>query len=218
MNDLHYTLLSDGPSDRALMPILTWLLCEHLPARAVQPDWPDLRRLPDPPKKVSARIQAALELSPCDLLFVHRDAEIASIDDRRTEIRNALTEARSGVTMPLGIAVIPVRMTEAWLLIDARAIREAAGNPNGTIQLDLPSLRDIESIADPKSLLHNLILEATELSARRKRRFDVHSAVQRIPEYIEDFGVLRRLSAFSALEEELVETIKQQAWDETSAP
>lgn len=29
MNELRYTLLSDGPSDRALLPILTWLLRQN---------------------------------------------------------------------------------------------------------------------------------------------------------------------------------------------
>ena len=200
------------------MPILTWLLYEHLPTKAVQARWADLRRLPNPPRRMPERIRVALGLYPCDLLFVHRDAENTSLDKRQTEIYEAFQEACSAEIVPAGIAVVPIRMTEAWLLADVSAIREAAGNPNGLTELDLPTLRDVENTPNPKSVLHNLILEATELPARRKKKFNVQSAVQRIPEYMEDFSVLRRLSAFSALEEELVETIKQQAWDETSAP
>lgn len=29
MKELRYTLLSDGPSDQALIPILTWVLVQH---------------------------------------------------------------------------------------------------------------------------------------------------------------------------------------------
>jgi len=217
ITELHCTLLSDGSSDRALIPIFRWLLHCHLPHCPVQLRWADLGRLPTRPKGMRAKIQAALNLYSCDLLFVHRDAENASLDSRRTEINKALDEAGTAGATPAGIAVVPVRMTEAWLLIDGCAIREAASNPKGSTQLNLPKLRDIEGIADPKSLLHNLILEATELSARRKKRFDVHSAVHRIAEYIEDFSVLRGLPAFSALEQQLVETVEQQAWNENSA-
>jgi hypothetical protein len=166
---------------------------------------------------LSEKIDTALDLYPCDLLFVHRDAENAPLDSRQAEIYTALDEARSTRTLPPGIAIVPIRMTEAWLLIDACAIREAAGNPNGSIPLSLPNLRDVEGIADPKSVLHNLILEATELPTRRKKNFSAHNAALRITEYIEDFSTLRRLAAFSALEQQLVETIGQQRWGEASA-
>ncbi|MEH2437636.1 MAG: hypothetical protein V7K25_25980 [Nostoc sp.] len=42
MKELCYTLLSDGSSDKALMPILTWLLREHQVECAIQSNWADL--------------------------------------------------------------------------------------------------------------------------------------------------------------------------------
>jgi hypothetical protein len=45
MMELHYTLISDGSSDRALIPILNWLLKIHLNDWAIQPQWADLRGL-----------------------------------------------------------------------------------------------------------------------------------------------------------------------------
>ncbi len=207
--ELHCTLLSDGSSDRALVPILRWLLHCHLPDCPVQLQWGDLRLLPQPPKQLPQRIAKAIQLYPCELLFVHRDAEGISADDRRAEIDDAL---KQGGTTLAGIAVVPVRMMETWLLIDGPAIRKAANNPNGQGHLNLPTTGNVESIPDPKNMLHNLIREATELSARRKRGFDVHSAVHRIPEYMEDFSRLRRLSAFAHLEEQIIATIHEQGW------
>ena len=58
MTELQYTLLSDGSTDRVLMPMLTWLLHEHLPNCAVQRDWADLRRLPKPPKTLHERFRS----------------------------------------------------------------------------------------------------------------------------------------------------------------
>lgn len=103
-------------------------------------------------------------------------------------------------------------MTETWLLFDAQAIRIAAGNPNGSVKLDLPRPTELENIADPKSVLRNLILKATELGTHRRARFKVSSAIQRVPEYIDDFSSLRVLSAFAALEDRIEEVTKEQQW------
>jgi len=212
MNELHYTLLCDGPADKALMPILTWLLQQHLSNWAIQPHWADLRRLLQPPKELHKRIQISLELYPCDLLFVHRDAEAEPLEDRLTEISEAVDKAGTDTEIPPSIGVVPVRMTETWLLFDITAIREASGNPNGTVSLDLPRLPNIENLSDPKEKLHSLMREATELGARRRKQFDVNSAVLRIPEYIQDFSPLRRLPAFSSLDSRLRTTIESQNW------
>ncbi len=206
MEELRYTLLSDGPSDKALMPILTWLLRQHFPNLPIQFRWSDLRRLPNPPRELYERIRASIDLYPCDLLFVHRDAETTSLVERLSEINQAVSNASVDRQMPAVICVVPIRMTEAWLLFDINAIRQAAGNPNGTVPLNLPTLSEIESIPNPKRVLRDILRTATELSARRRRRFDTNIAVQRIPECIEDFSHLRSLSAFIALEEELKRT------------
>jgi len=163
MTDLQYTLLSDGSTDRVLMPILTWLLHQHLPNCAVQARWADLGRLRRPPKRAHEKIQTAVDLYPCNMIFVHRDAETASLQDRQNEVGDAVRLACETTAIPPAIAVVPVRMVEAWLLFDAPAIRAAAGNPNGSVNLGLPRPADVESIPDPKTMLSGLILEATEL-------------------------------------------------------
>ena len=124
MRELRYTLVSDGSSDRALLPILTWLLDEHRVRCPIQAEWADLRRLPSPPKNLAPRIEKSLELYPCDLLFVHRDAENRSYDQRRAEIDGVL--ATIGLTNPPSVCVVPVRMLEAWLLFDEAALRRAS--------------------------------------------------------------------------------------------
>lgn len=215
VNDLQYTLLSDGPTDKALIPILTWLLHQHLPHCAVQPHWADLRRLVRPPRTLHERIQTAVNLYPSsDLIFVHRDAERIAFGDRAAEIDDAINRARdAGLILP-AVAVVPVRMTETWLLFDESAIRRAAGNPNGSVVLALPCVADLECIPEPKNMLHGLILEATEKGTHRRARFDIGSAVDLIPQRIDDFSPLRVLSAFTALEERIVEVLGEQRWCE----
>lgn len=214
MTELQYTLLSDGSSDRVLMPILTWLLHQHLPQCAVQPRWADLGRLRKPPRELYEKIRKAVDLYPCHIIFVHRDAETASLQDRQREVEETVNLACQTVAIPPAVAVIPVRMIEAWLLFDAPAIRAAAGNPNGVVDLNLPRLTEVENIPNPKSVLHRAILDATEKNARRQKRFDVNRAVHLIPQRIDDFAPLRKLSAFAAVEERIIGMMAERKWRE----
>jgi hypothetical protein len=59
---------------------------------------------------------------------------------------------KEDVKLPV-VCVIPVKMTEAWLLIDEKAIREAAGNPKGRQPLNLPKPSKTEELSDPKETL-----------------------------------------------------------------
>ncbi len=210
MRSVRYTLLSDGSSDRALTYILTWLLRQYLPGWAIQPAWADLSRVPRWPMTLPERIRWSIELYPCDLLFVHRDAEREPRSSRVDEIHHAVAELTPSAMLPPIVCVIPVRMLEAWLLADEAAIRTAAGNPNGRHSLDLPRLREVESLPDPKNVLNSLLLEASGLHGRRRRGFRVNAI--RVAQLTDDFSPLRQLPAFQALEAELVHTIGQQGW------
>lgn len=199
MRSLRFTLIAEDSSDEALLPILSWTIREHC-SDEIQVQWADLRRLPKPPRDLEDKIEVTLELYPCDLLFVHRDADRAGRDVRAREIEEALTAAEPSAP---AVCVIPVRALEAWFLFDEAAIRRAAGNPNGKTPLDLPNPSRVEELNDPKTLLHDLVHVASELTGRRKRRVDPHSAVHRIAGLVRNFTPLRRLSAFRAFEKDL---------------
>ena len=204
MVELRYTLLSDGSSDKALTYILSWLLQQILPNCAIQPQWGDLRRLRHPPSGLPERIKLALQLYPCDLLFVHRDAERELPAQRRDEIGRAVAEAATlCVEVPRWLCVVPVRMTEAWLLIEPKAIRRAAGNPNGGGPLDLPRTRDLEDIPNPKKMLRERLCIASEFKGRRLSHFKRRLSPSQVARFIDDFSPLRELGAFQALEEDV---------------
>lgn len=214
MSELRYTLVSDGASDRALLPILSWLLVEHRVLCPIQAEWADLGRLRNPPRTLASRIEWSLNLYPCDILFVHRDAEIRadrrSYQQRKAEIIDELANINIAQIPP--ICVVPVRMMEAWLLINEAALRRAAGNPNGETPLNLPNIADLEEIPDPKEVLYTLLTVASELRGRRLRRFEVRRSSGLVSEYIADFANLRQLPAFRALEADIEETIAIKQW------
>lgn len=201
MTELRYTLVSDGSSDRALLPLITWCLRRGFRECGIQPEWADLQRLPRPPQSLPEKIVRALELYPCDVLFIHRDAERCTHGSRVKEIRNALQDAGADVNVP-AVCVVPVRMMEAWLLFDESALRNAAGNPSGTRPLSFPSSCP-EAVPNPKQVLHDLLREASELTGRRRKRFRADVAVHRLAHLIKDFSPLNALPSFQALQAEI---------------
>lgn len=209
MKTIRYTLISDGSSDRVLMPILDWLLWQHCPEHSVESGWADLGRLPHPPKSLPDKIRATLDLYPCELLFIHRDAEKETYETRHAEISRAL----DGLITPPAVCVIPVRMQEAWLLFNETAIRKAAGNPNGRNNLCLPDARTVEYIPDPKELLFSFIRESSGLHGARLKKLNPHTCVFRISQSIDDFSPLRSIRAFQALEMQLKTAIVSNGWN-----
>ena len=117
MTEIRYTFVTDGSSDAALIPILTWLLRENGVEFAIQPAWANLTGIPHRKRRrLEDKIYWSLEFYPCDLLFVHRDAERESRENRVNEITTAIQ--RVGISVPPRICVVPVRMQEAWSLFD----------------------------------------------------------------------------------------------------
>jgi hypothetical protein len=124
MMELRYTLLSDGSSDRALIPILNWLLQIHLNDCAIRSEWANLRSLNKSlTSTLEQRIRLSLDLYPCDLLFIHRDAEKEPHATRVNQILKAIAQLDSLISVP-SVCVVPVRMTETWLLFDEIALRQ----------------------------------------------------------------------------------------------
>ena len=188
------TLVADGSSDRLLKPLIELLFSEHtdLPYQVNCAEG-----LPPLAAGLNLRIEAALELFPCDLLFVHRDAEGESSKKRQQEIENSWPGNMQTTSL---IVVVPVRMTEAWLIANGKPIRLAVGNPNGTEALELPAAKNIESAPNPKEILFTALKTATGWNTSRKARFDPHKFRHRVSELIDDLGPLRMLPSFNHLE------------------
>ena len=203
MNDFKFTLIADGRTDDALIPILKWLLIQ-LGVNAPEPQLPILGSLRNPPKKLQDKIAIALDLFPCNILFVHRDAESDEnpIENRTKEIRKA--EKLVKKTLPPIVCVIPIKMIESWLLFNEDAIRKVVGNSNGKQELDLPKISEIETISDPKA----------RFPSRRGKKVSIPSNYCiRVAEMIDDFEPLRKLSAFQELEKELKNTLNEHFSD-----
>jgi hypothetical protein len=103
-------------------------------------------------------------------------------------------------------------MTEAWFLFDETAIRRAAGNPRGTVSLNLPSLRHAEDLPNPKQVLVSALRKASGFTGRRLTKFHPGEARYRLAEGLGDFSPLRVLPAFQQLEADVRQFLTTKGW------
>jgi hypothetical protein len=203
MSRIKFTLLADGPTDKALIPILKWLLIQREGSLLFESEWADLSRMRPQPRGLSQRILAATILYPCDILFIHRDAENQPHTLRYGEIDDAISEAWHQNNSIQYVCVVPVRMQETWLLFDACAIRKAAGNPYGTSRLDLPPLSRLEGVTGAKTILYGLLRTASELTGRHLERFNPKKCACHVTHHINDYSPLLCLPAFGRLQRDI---------------
>lgn len=192
-------LLGEGFSDRALVPILRWILRETTD-RPLDVRFIDRGLFPERARTLAEKVELAVRFGPWDLLFIHRDSDGQPVEWRSAEIASAAGKHAH-------VAVVPVRMTEAWLLHSEPAIRAAAGRPSGAEPLTLPPVKRIETLPDPKEVLREALTTAHAATGRRARQFEAAAAVHRVADLIEDWRPLRALPAFQRLEADAREAL-----------
>lgn len=188
---LTYTVVADGGTDRILVPIIQWAIHRLDPVvEIIEPEFE---------KRIGGvkEFFAAYEYSTM-LIFAHRDAENQSLVDRGREFDR--------LDLNRIVPVIPVRMSESWLLIDGRAIAEAAGSPSTMVQV--PRLGQIEQIANPKELLDRHLFKAAGSPTGRQGKKFKRSIVERrvnVASCISDYSPLESLTAFVQFQQCLAE-------------
>ena len=181
--------IGEGTSDNRLAKVLERLLMSMRPGADVnlEPhEWTGRR-----PNNAEEKIKALAE-EPYDLIFVHRDADNAGIEARIKECRSPDDDRV--------VPVIPVRMTEAWVLADlwSEESFQAWAAGKGL------SRKVIEGLADPKRTLEEYLnrdrsrfMKATEFASRRSR----------LVGKIRIDGDVKHLEAWKRLEDELSDAL-----------
>ena len=207
---LRFLLLCEGSSDTALVPHLRQLLSYCGAAEVVGAAF-SLANVSDPKgvggSVLERKIRAVLAVdSEFDVLFVHRDADTAGHEERCNEIVAASRNAGVNVA---SVAVVPVRMTEAWILLDEEAIRRVAGNPRGRQPLNLPKPARVEDDPNPKKTLENALVTAGGHQGHRRRKFRKKFAAHRriLLEQLPVGGALSEVSAWVRLKQEVAEFV-----------
>ncbi|WP_298621425.1 DUF4276 family protein [uncultured Zoogloea sp.] len=215
MHYLGLALYAEGPTDYYFLRPLLQRLCEDICAReSRQPvEFSAVLELDDPPQLKNAsrdvRILGAAEAArgAWQVLFVHSDGETAPAKVRaeRTEPAIALLHQTFGEAHA-GVAVIPIRETEAWAMFDTDAVREVFGTTQTAGDLGLPlAAAAAEAASDPKRTLDEAFL-ATKPSGRRRKQ-GVSPMLNALGEQV-SLQRLRELPSFQSLETELRQALQ----------
>ncbi|MBO8203056.1 hypothetical protein JW613_32975 [Streptomyces smyrnaeus] len=201
--------LCEGSSDTGLRFHIEAIAAET--GREVLVTVPDLNRLPSKPgHSVKDKLRAAQRLSDgghaYDLVVIHRDADGHPADHRRREIAEAVAQVSPHLAH---VPVIPVRMLEAWLVLDHAAIREVAGNPNGKVVLNLPKAARVESVADPKALLKQALAVASEEKGRSLKKLQARFSENRarLLQMLDREGPVKQLASWQSFTSDLQEAL-----------
>ncbi|HHA2765405.1 TPA: hypothetical protein ACOEQU_003802 [Stenotrophomonas maltophilia] len=205
MNYLGLALYAEGSTDYYfLQPLLRRLSEDVMALRGRAPaevsdvlgvDHPESAR----EERRDERIRAAAAAShgSWNIFFIHADG---SGDAERAK-REQADPGILALQPEHGVAVIPVKETEAWAMADGEALRKAFGCTLSDVELGVPpQAADVQKIADPKKSLEEALGSARG-GARRKRA---------ISQYLGTIGEtvsmerLRQVPSFAATEQELV--------------
>lgn len=153
--------------------------------------------------------QAAVDASPAwNVLFVHADADSdleAALDERVIPGLRLVSEA--ALPRAEGVAVVPVRETEAWTLVDGDALRSVFGTVLPDERLGLTTRNAaIEKCLNPKDLLELAYQSANP--NRRRGRSSASSLLNAIGEQV-DITKLRQLPSFARLEQDLRDALRR---------
>ncbi|KQP12264.1 DUF4276 family protein [Pseudorhodoferax sp. Leaf267] len=216
MHYLGLALYAEGPTDERFLGPLLLRLCVDICNRAsrqmveINDEVLVLRHptgLADAPREERVAAAAQQALGAWSILFVHADADGDAARARQERAQPALDRLRDEfAALGQGVAVIPVRETEAWAICDGDALRSVFGSTLNDQALRLPAnARAVERLADPKQCLHDAFA-ASHAGMRRRQSRSVHETFGALGEQVA-LDRLRGLQAFEALENELTQAL-----------
>jgi Domain of unknown function (DUF4276) len=105
------------------------------------------------------------------ILFIHTDSD--NRDDStifRTKIIPAaalIDQQEDGTVCKKIVAIVPIQMTESWMLADKELLKNEIGIEGSDLELGLH--RNPEEVANPKAVIENIIRISKEHQVKRKR-------------------------------------------------
>ena len=217
MRYLGLALFAEGSTDYRLLGPILHRAAENLCVSHADEEIEvgDIREI-DAPKayRDGSRATRILEAARRDIgafhiLFIHADAngDAGRARQERVDPAAQLIRQEEALTNTRGVAVVPVRVTEAWALADGDALRGAFGTTLDDEGLGLPTRpQEVEHLAEPKQVLDHALREAVGGSRRRRHR--VSTYLNAIGERVR-LARLRAVPAYRRFEGDLRAALRQ---------
>lgn len=213
MKQLVLTFYAEGSSDYRFLPIIVQRTADRIlryaavaPVEVLQP----IVITPDPTAATHEQriLSVAQQAAGSHALVLHYDADSPVADsayqNRFSSDCRSIQECAQDVCRDL-VPVIPVRMTEAWILADVEAFKGVVGTELSAQELGFPRQpHQVEAILDPKSTLKSALSRVFSRRRRAKkasapqyyetlsRRISLDN-LERVPAFAQFMGDLRSL-------------------------
>lgn len=181
MTTLVTALYAEGPTDQRFLPLIIQRTVVQILTQRGYTTVDVLEPMPVSPsnrgKRDLAILEVARQVHGYHLLFVHADADapssVSALQHRimpGVALVHSAHQCGEAVCIDL-VPVVPVQMTEAWMLVDSKALLDIMGSSLLPPQLGIPTKpHHVEQIADPKQHLTSIFAEALANRTRRVRR------------------------------------------------
>jgi len=122
-------------------------------------------------------VEMVLEHNYFHIICVHCDSDAPTIENvlknKFTPAFEAISKLDKSACKNL-VAIIPVQMTESWMLADSDLLKLEIGTELTNHQLNIPNhITNIENIADPKQRINEILRISQETLPRRRRKVTI---------------------------------------------
>lgn len=146
------------------------------------------------------------------LLFIHTDADDT---DDYTVFKNKIIPAQEllakqddNICCKKMVAIVPIQMTESWMIIDKNLLKSEIGIEKTDAELGIHL--NPETLKDPKALIEEIIRLSKEGQTKRKRNkgLDISDLYQIIGQKVE-LSELEKLPSYLKFKNSLIEVLKE---------
>ncbi|HLX40315.1 MAG TPA: DUF4276 family protein [Ktedonobacteraceae bacterium] len=219
MEELRLALYAEGTTDEQFLPSILQRTCEQLIAKHNQTavnvvDPRIIARKKNIANRDESILQAAREAIDFHILVIHADADSYSQEKalkERFQPGYELVKLSNEQVCKYLVPVVPIYMTEAWLLADNDALRKVIGTNMKVHELGLvQKARLIEADSNPKQTLKNIVQKAYANRSRRHQQVDLGILYRSLGRVIR-LEQLENLKAYNQFVHDLTATLKKLA-------
>lgn len=220
MTALVLALYAEGHADEGFLPVVIQRTAERILAQrgrtvvdVLEPI--SLNHTIDRqyPTRVERILEAARRASGYHALIVHADADYPTRQRALLErympgeMRVRQARAAHEAVYEYLVPIIPVQMTEAWMLADPEALCDVIGASRGAEMFRLPGHpHQVESDPDPKQTLHTVIQQAFVQRPRRRQHITLKEIYEPLARQI-DLMKLDGVPAYAQFMADLTQTL-----------
>lgn len=156
--------------------------------------------------------KTALEKFSVLLFFVHTDADnvddVSIFESKIKPAQMLLANQDEKLYCKEMVAIVPIQMTESWMIADKKLLKEEIGIDKTDAELGIHL--NPEKLNDPKSIIRDIIRLSKEDTTKRKRNrgLTISDLYQIMGQKIE-LDELEKLSSYKKFKNSLIEKLKE---------